>query len=99
MAFAYDPLSVRRFWDEADKPWMFRAACKEWTRYREEGPGFLSHLAISMDGTCNGYQHLSAMGRDPIGGRATNLLLGLLGGVDATFIRWCEATFAERPGW
>src|SRR5712691_11169231 len=27
-----------------------------------------------MDGTCNGYQHLSAMGRDPIGGRATNLI-------------------------
>ena len=27
-----------------------------------------------MDGTCNGYQHLSALGRDPIGGRATNLV-------------------------
>jgi len=29
-----------------------------------------------MDGTCNGYQHLSAMGRDPIGGGATNLIPG-----------------------
>ena len=29
---------------------------------------------MSMDGTCNGYQHLSAMGRDPIGGSATNLV-------------------------
>src|SRR5438094_5337908 len=29
-----------------------------------------------MDGTCNGYQHLSAMGRDPIGGSATNLVPG-----------------------
>jgi DNA-directed RNA polymerase, mitochondrial len=27
-----------------------------------------------MDGTCNGYQHLSAMGRDPAGGSATNLV-------------------------
>jgi DNA-directed RNA polymerase len=27
-----------------------------------------------MDGTCNGYQHLSAMGRDPAGGRAKNLV-------------------------
>src|SRR5438093_11834172 len=27
-----------------------------------------------MDGSCNGYQHLSAMGLDPIGGRATNLM-------------------------
>src|SRR5207237_1953456 len=30
-----------------------------------------------MDGTCNGYQHLSAMGRDPFGGRATNLAPGI----------------------
>src|SRR5436309_2711073 len=35
---------------------------------------FRSHLPVSMDGTCNGYQHLSAMGRDPIGGSATNLI-------------------------
>jgi len=34
----------------------------------------ISHLPISMDGSCNGYQHLSAMGLDPIGGRATNLM-------------------------
>src|SRR5205085_2963858 len=42
----------------------------------EQGPEFRSHLPVSMDGTCNGYQHLSAMGRDPIGGRATNLVPG-----------------------
>jgi DNA-directed RNA polymerase len=76
LAFAEDPIGFRRFWDEADKPWMFLAACKEWKRYREEGPGFRSHLPVSMDGTCNEYQHLSAMGRDPIGGRATNLVPG-----------------------
>lgn len=74
MAFADDPFGFHRFWDEADKPWMFLAACIEWKRYREEGPDFRSHLPVSMDGTCNGYQHLSAMGRDPIGGRATNLV-------------------------
>src|SRR5215831_3125801 len=76
MAFAEDPIGFRRFWDEANKPWMFLAACKEWKHYREEGPGFRSHLPVSMDGTCNGYQHLSAMGRDPISGRATNLVPG-----------------------
>jgi len=53
---------------------MFLAACQEWKRYKEEGADFRSHLPVSMDGTCNGYQHLSALGRDPIGGRATNLV-------------------------
>src|SRR5437667_1449936 len=72
--FAANPLRMHRFWIEADQPWLFLAACLEWKRYKEEGPGMISHLPISMDGSCNGYQHLSAMGLDPIGGRATNLL-------------------------
>jgi DNA-directed RNA polymerase, mitochondrial len=72
--FAANPLRPHRFWKEADHPWLFLAACLEWKRYKEEGPGMISHLPISMDGSCNGYQHLSAMGLDPIGGRATNLL-------------------------
>jgi DNA-directed RNA polymerase len=72
--FAANPLRMHRFWTEADQPWLFLAACLEWARYKEEGPGMISHLPISMDGSCNGYQHLSAMGLDPIGGRATNLM-------------------------
>src|SRR5205085_1495022 len=72
--FAADPLKIHRFWTEADQPWLFLAACLEWARYKEGGPGMISHLPISMDGSCNGYQHLSAMGLDPIGGRATNLM-------------------------
>jgi DNA-directed RNA polymerase, mitochondrial len=77
LSFAGDPLHGHRFWKDAKKPWLVRAACKEWKGYREQGPKFLSHLIVSMDGTCNGYQHLSAMGRDPIGGRATNLVPGM----------------------
>jgi DNA-directed RNA polymerase len=76
IAFVKDPLGSHRFRDEADKPWSFLAACQEWKCYREQGPEFRSHLPVSMDGTCNGYQHLSAMGRDPVGGRATNLVPG-----------------------
>src|SRR5262249_9130779 len=74
LEFAANPLRLHRFWTEADQPWLFLAACLEWKRYKEEGPGMISHLPISMDGSCNGYQHLSAMGLDPIGGRATNLM-------------------------
>jgi DNA-directed RNA polymerase len=76
IAFAKDPLGPHRIRDQAGKPWMFLRACLEWKGYREEGPDFLSHLPVSVDGTCNGYQHLSAMGRDPIGGSATNLSPG-----------------------
>jgi DNA-directed RNA polymerase len=39
-----------------------------------------------MDGICNGYQHLSAMGRDPVGGRATNLVPA----EDRTFLLYRE---------
>jgi len=76
LAFAADPLREHHFWQKADKPWNFLRACVEWKGYREQGPGFVSHLPISMDGSCNGYQHLSAMGLDPIGGAATNLVPG-----------------------
>ena len=76
VAFAADPMRDHRFWHEADKPLNFLAASLEWKGYLEQGPGFVSHLPISMDGTCNGYQHLSAMGLDPIGGAATNLVPG-----------------------
>jgi DNA-directed RNA polymerase len=72
--FAANPLRLHRFWAEADQPWLFVRVCLEWKGYKEEGPGMISHLPISMDGSCNGYQHLSAMGVDPIGGRATNLM-------------------------
>src|SRR5438105_4384598 len=72
--FAANPLRIHRFWPEADHPWLFLAACLEWARYKEEGPGMISYLPISMDGSCNGYQHLSAMGLDRAGGHATNLM-------------------------
>src|SRR2546425_1563073 len=73
-ARAHASRRMHRFWTEADQPWLFLRACLEWKRYKEEGPGMISHLPIPMDGSCNGYQHLSAMGLDPIGGRATNLM-------------------------
>jgi DNA-directed RNA polymerase len=74
VAFANNPLGDHPLRDKADKSWLFFAACHEWKCYREAGPGFRSHLPISMDGSCNGYQHLSALGRDPHGGAAVNLV-------------------------
>lgn len=76
-AVGRSPLDLTAFWadeDTVDKPWSFLAACLEWVRFRKEGSTFLSHLPVAVDGTCNGLQHLSALGRDLDGGAATNLV-------------------------
>lgn len=71
---AQDPLSHTDFWGTADKPWQFLAFCFEYARYLKEGVGMQSHLPIGLDGSCNGLQNFSAMLRDEIGGKATNLV-------------------------
>lgn len=72
---AANPLDGARFWADADEPWGFLATCHElylaWTGDPSEQ--FISHLPINLDGSCNGLQHLSAMGRDPVGAKATNV--------------------------
>lgn len=73
LAVAAAPLD-ERFWMDADAPFQFLAACFEWAGYRREGEGFLSRVPVGLDGSCNGLQHLSAILRDPVGGRAVNLL-------------------------
>lgn len=63
------PLDGRRFWAEADDPWSFLVTAREWSGAE---PDSISHLPIALDGTCNGLQHLSMMGLDPVGAAATN---------------------------
>ena len=72
---ANDPYTYK-FWQSADSPWQFLAACFEWERYKQSGEGtsFISRLSINVDGSCNGLQNFSAMLRDPVGGKATNLV-------------------------
>ncbi len=61
-------------WHDADSPFRFLAWCFEYEEYHRLGPGaFASRLPIGQDGTCNGLQHFSALLRDPVGARATNL--------------------------
>ena len=69
---AEDPIG-HRFWQDADDPWMFLAFCFEWTGFMKEGFGYMSSLPVSLDGSNNGLQHFSAMLRDPVGSKATNL--------------------------
>jgi DNA-directed RNA polymerase len=74
-AVAQDPLA-NTFWSDADNPWQFLAFCFEWAALLEHGYGYVSTLPVQLDGTCNGLQHFSAMLRDPVGGKAVNLVPG-----------------------
>lgn len=73
VSFASDPVN-NTGWKEAGDPLQFLAWCLEYRDWLNDTSGsFLSHLPISMDGSCNGLQNLSALLRDEIGGYATNL--------------------------
>jgi DNA-directed RNA polymerase len=75
MDSADDPLDGMRFWEQADDPFQFLAAAFEFTAALSTGDpaSYVSYLPINMDGSCNGLQHLSAMGRDRVGAVATNV--------------------------
>lgn len=82
MHIASDPINHRE-WESADKPLQFLAWCLEYACWKDYEAGwqpdeqpFVSRLPISMDGSCNGLQNLSAMLRDEVGGAATNLTAG-----------------------
>jgi DNA-directed RNA polymerase len=64
------------FWDEADSPWMFLAACHEIAEFHKVGYGYESRLFCYQDATCSGLQVFSALGRDEIGGFSVNLVPG-----------------------
>lgn len=58
-----DPVGCKR-WMEADKPFLFLAACLELEAALAAGPStYVTHLPVSFDGSCSGLQHLSAMTR------------------------------------
>lgn len=68
-----DPLGCTT-WTEADEPWQFLAWCFEWVKCDYgRNPEAKSNLVVGIDGSCNGLQHFSAILRDPIGAKATNL--------------------------
>lgn len=64
------------WWASADDPVQFLAFILEWGAWCDAGNDYtyVSHLPVSVDGTCNGLQHFSAMFRDEIGGSAVNLV-------------------------
>ncbi len=77
-AVADDPFS-QDWWTQAEDPLQFYAFCVEWRaaqleRSRTGAWTYVCSLPCSMDGSCNGLQHFSAMLRDSAGGKAVNLV-------------------------
>lgn len=72
LQIAADPVNFDE-WKQADSPLQFLAWVFEYAAWVNDPDTFVSHIPISMDGSCNGLQNLSALLRDEVGGRATNL--------------------------
>jgi Mitochondrial DNA-directed RNA polymerase len=77
MSFADDPVA-NSGWTEADSPLQFLAWVLEYAAWRKSPHDFISRIPVGMDGSCNGLQNFSAMLRDEVGGKATNLVPALL---------------------
>lgn len=76
-ALADDPFSPAAldFWKAAEEPWQFLAAALDLGAAWATGnpAAYHSRLPVAVDGSCNGLQHLSGMGLDPVGAQSTNL--------------------------
>lgn len=71
---AESPFDVEAF-KSADSPWCFLAACADLVAAIRSGrpEEYASSIPVAMDATNSGGQHFSAMLRDTVGGRLTNL--------------------------
>ena len=64
---ARDPMGTLDWWTKADKPWQFLAACFALADGGER-------LPVGVDGTWNGMQHYTALGRDHIAAEVVNAM-------------------------
>jgi len=71
---ALKPLDGWRFWADAESPLEFYQTCIEWmSATGMTNPAkFMSALPIHQDGSNNGLQLMSLLGRDPLGAKLTN---------------------------
>lgn len=69
MSIGQDPLGCME-WTKADKPFLFLAFCKEWSKVNLTGRS--SALPVHLDGSNNGLQIFSLLLKDLESARATN---------------------------
>ncbi|KAH8619322.1 putative DNA dependent RNA polymerase [Trypanosoma vivax] len=71
------PLYGDKWWQEAAEPMQCLMACKELADALKcsQGPeNFLSRIPVAVDGSYDGLQHYSAIGRDAFGNQLVNLV-------------------------
>ncbi|WP_296202104.1 DNA-directed RNA polymerase [uncultured Hyphomicrobium sp.] len=84
IAAARDPLGHLAFWSGSEgtygdmrrTSWRGLRFCQEWSRMVEKGSRFESSLPVSIDGTCNGIQHLAALTQNGDLARQVNMRRG-----------------------
>ena len=71
---ANDTFDGWRFWAEADSPLEFLQTCVDYrdAHLLDDPREFKSNLPIHQDGSNNGLQLMSLLGRDPVGAKLTN---------------------------
>ena len=71
---AAQPFDGNKFWATADKELEFLQACQEYRNaINVDNPEkYMSNIIVHQDGSNNGLQILSLIGRDPVGARLTN---------------------------
>lgn len=68
-----DPYANRE-WTKWDEPWKGLLTAREWVAAQADREGYASRVPVTLDGTCNGFQHYAALGLDPTTAKYTNLL-------------------------
>lgn len=61
------------FWQNADSPFLGLASCFEFEKICRFGTEYISYSYISIDGSCNGLQHYSALRLSSKNAKLTNL--------------------------
>lgn len=65
---------TEKFWKKAGDPFKFLAFCFEYARYIKNPDTFTTGLPIAIDGSNNGFQHITALLRDSQGAESVNVL-------------------------
>jgi DNA-directed RNA polymerase len=71
---AKDPLGHFQEWSQSEEPWCFLAACVEYNDCVIEKTRSTSGLPVSVDATCSGLQHLSALTKDLSAAQMVNVV-------------------------